>query len=241
MPADCRKIIAIIPAAGVGSRMQANKPKQYLKINQQTVLEHSIQRFLHRPEISQILVAVAKEDPYVKSLPLYSHPKIQWVIGGQDRAHSVLNCLKALNLNNSSEEQWVLVHDAARPCVQWQNIEKLLQIQDPQGGILALPAIDTIKRADSQQCIANTEDRATLWLAQTPQFFPAKSLKQNLENALAQGLNITDEASAMEFAGLQPHLVPGRGDNLKITRPEDLALAQFYFAQENIKKENNGG
>lgn len=237
MPIANRQIMAIIPAAGIGSRMQANKPKQYLTINEKTVLEHSIQRFLDRPEISQILVAVAKDDPYVGSLPIYSHTKIQWVIGGNDRANSVLNCLQHLNLSNKDKNTWVLVHDAARPCVSWQDIAKLFAINDENGGILAIPAIDTIKRANQQLQIECTEDRSTLWLAQTPQFFPANRLKQNLENALAKGLNITDEASAMEFAGFKPHLVQGRGDNLKITRPEDLALAQFYLTQ----LENNKG
>ena len=152
------------------------------------------------------------------------------VFGGETRAKSVYNALKCLSSND-----WALVHDAARPCLKQSDLDNLLQINDEQGAILATPAIDTIKRANGLQ-ISHTEDRETLWHALTPQFFPAKPLTEALEAAFLANATITDEASAMEFAGFHPTLVAGRSDNLKITRPEDLALAEFYLTHQT---ENN--
>ncbi len=157
-------------------------------------------------------------------MELLKSPKIQLVFGGETRADSVLNALQEINTENA----WALVHDAARPCLKRSDLDKLLQINNPQGGILAIPAVDTMKRANGTK-IAHTEDRSTLWHALTPQFFPAQALKQALSSAFANKLQVTDEASAMELAGYQPQLVSGRSDNIKITRPEDLALAEFYL------------
>ncbi|WP_424401891.1 2-C-methyl-D-erythritol 4-phosphate cytidylyltransferase [Pasteurella sp. PK-2025] len=235
-----RRIVAVVPAAGIGSRMQADKPKQYLQIHGKTILEHTLSVLLSYPLIEKIILAVAPKDPYIASLSFLSHPKIQVVEGGENRADSVLNGLQAIksavqNKKETSPEAqqpcncWVMVHDAARPCLTHQDLDKLLQIEDDNGAILAIPATDTIKRTLHNQQIHQTEDRSQLWLAQTPQFFPVHLLAQALENALAQGLQITDEASAMEFAGFRPHLVAGRSDNIKVTRPEDLALAEFYL------------
>ena len=155
---------------------------------------------------------------------------ITLVEGGETRAESVLNGLNTIK----NDQAWVLVHDAARPCLTHQDLDKLLQIDDEQGAILAIPAVDTIKRANKQQDIIKTEDRAELWLAQTPQFFRCDLLRNALEQGLSQGANITDEASAMELAGFQPHLVAGRSDNIKVTRPEDLALAEFYLTRKTL-------
>lgn len=219
-----RRIIAIIPASGVGSRMGANCPKQYLRIQDKTVLEHTLTPFLAHSAITKIVVVVSKTDPYYQHLPIINHPKIKWVFGGETRANSVLNGLKTLGKND-----WALVHDAARPCLKRSDLDKLLHIENEQGAILAIPVVDTIKRSFDHHTIAHTEDRSTLWQAQTPQFFPAQILTHALESALAQNIAITDEASAMEFAGFRPQLISGRSDNLKITRPEDLALAEFYL------------
>lgn len=231
-----RNIMAVVPAAGIGSRMQANKPKQYLHIHGKTILEHSLSVLLDYPLIEKIILAVAPTDPYISTFSLLPHPKIQVVEGGEDRATSVLNGLRAIKSAVQNQENlWVMVHDAARPCLTHQDLDKLVQIDDPNGAILAIPATDTVKRASLTQQIINTEDRSQLWLAQTPQFFPAESLTQALEQALVKGLLITDEASAMELAGFQPHLVAGRSDNLKVTRPEDLALAEFYLQRTREK------
>lgn len=219
-----RKVIAIIPASGVGSRMNAPLPKQYLRLQDKTILEHTLAPFIAHPMIRQVIVAVAKEDPFYPQLEILKHPKIQIVFGGETRAHSVLNALMT-----ADENSWALVHDAARPCLKRSDLDKILQIEDEQGAILAIPAVDTIKRTFDGKQIEHTEDRSTLWLALTPQFFPTVPLKSAIQSAFAKGQTITDEASAMELAGYRPHLVAGRSDNLKITRPEDLALAEFYL------------
>ncbi|VTM24191.1 2-C-methyl-D-erythritol 4-phosphate cytidylyltransferase [Stutzerimonas stutzeri] len=223
-----RKIIAIIPAAGVGSRMQADKPKQYLTILGKTVLQHTLEIMLSHPAISRVIVALSKNDPYAAELAVLSHPKIQLVEGGATRAESVLSALNAV----SEEHVWALVHDAARPCLTTPDLDKLLATTDENGAILAVPVTDTVKRANIAGNIIATEDRSQLWQAQTPQFFPLDLLKKALNTGIRQKLTITDEASAMEFAGFQPHLVMGRRDNIKITRPEDLALAEFYLTRK---------
>lgn len=220
-----RNIVAVIPASGVGSRMNAPLPKQYLKIHNKTILEHTIEVFLEHAQITKIIVAVSAQDPFYREIALLKNPKIQIVFGGETRANSVFNALQVLN-----KSDWVLVHDAARPCLKRSDIDKILQIEDTNGAILATPAIDTMKRAKGNQ-ILHTEDRATLWHALTPQFFRVDLLRTALEQAFSQNIAITDEASAMEFAGFNPQLVSGRSDNLKITRPEDLALAEFYLTK----------
>lgn len=220
-----RKIVAVIPASGVGSRMNAPLPKQYLRLQGKTILEHALAPFIAHPTVAQIVVAVSPTDPHYSDIALLKHPKVQTVFGGDTRAQSVFNALQQVD-----NDSWVLVHDAARPCLCTEDIDKLCAVNDPNGAILAIPAVDTIKRANGQH-IAHTEDRSTLWHALTPQFFPAGLLKQALHTAFQQGLTVTDEASAMEYAGYTPRLVAGRSDNLKVTRPEDLALATFYLME----------
>lgn len=220
-----RNIAAVIPASGVGSRMNAPLPKQYLKIQGKTILEHTLAVFLSHPSITQIVVAVSQTDPYYADITLLKHPKIRLVFGGETRANSVFNALQVLD-----KHDWVLVHDAARPCIKRSDLDKILQIDDENGAILAIPAVDTMKRANGTK-IAHTEDRSTLWHALTPQFFNVGLLSTSLQSAFAQQAVITDEASAMELAGYKPHLVAGRSDNLKVTRPEDLALAEFYLTK----------
>ena len=227
-----RQIIAILPAAGIGSRMRADKPKQYLKILDKTILEHTLTAMLTHSAVTQIILAVNRDDPYIANIALIGHPKIQTIIGGETRAESVFNGLKVIDEKNT----WVLVHDAARPCLTHSDIDKLLAVNDDQGAILAIPVTDTIKRATADQQILQTEDRTQLWQAQTPQFFRANLLKHALMQAFRQKVNVTDEASAMELAGFRPHLIVGRSDNLKVTRPEDLALAEFYLSKRKEEK-----
>lgn len=203
--------------------MNATLPKQYLQIQGKTILEHSLTPFLAHPMVEKIVVAVSPTDPFYADLVILKHEKITLVFGGETRANSVFNALQAVG-----EGAWALVHDAARPCLKRSDLDKILQIDDENGAILATPAVDTMKRADGEQ-ILHTEDRSTLWHALTPQFFPAELLKKALKSAFEQNLTITDEASAMELAGYSPRLVAGRSDNLKVTRPEDLALAEFYL------------
>ena len=224
----------IVPAAGVGKRMNADRPKQYLPLtDSQTVIEHTLSRLIATQIFQKIVVAISEDDPYWATLPIANHEKIHRAKGGKERADSVLNALAAIE-NQARENDWVLVHDAARPCITKQDIETLIfQLQhDEIGGILALASHDTLKDVDGTQ-ILSTHDRKRIWRALTPQMFRYGALKKALE--IHQGNDaITDESSALEIQGFSPKIVEGRSDNIKITRPEDLALARFYLSvQEN--------
>lgn len=222
------KIIAIVPAAGIGFRMNSPIPKQYLKIGSMTILEHTLNKLLTHPKIDKVVVAISAKDDIFKTLAIASHDKISVVIGGETRADSVL-----AGLNLVDENDWALVHDAARPCVDQNDITRLIEtvINLQQGGILATRISDTIKRAyqDNDTIIEQSVDRAYLWGAATPQLFQAGELKSCLLQALNHHITITDEASAIEYCGGHPLLVECRRDNIKITRPEDIALATFYL------------
>lgn len=223
-------IATVIPAAGVGKRMKADKPKQYLQLCGLTVLEQTLFRLKQVPALRQFFLALSPDDPYFPELPLALDPQVQRLDGGAERANSVLNALVQIDAN---AYPWVLVHDAARPVVRVSDIELLIQscIEAGQGGILATPVRDTMKRAVTAAThrVDHTVDRANLWHAYTPQLFPTALLRDALQQALAQGAAITDEASAMEWAGLPVLLVQGHADNIKITQAEDLALAAFYL------------
>jgi 2-C-methyl-D-erythritol 4-phosphate cytidylyltransferase len=228
---DAVKFWAIVPAAGVGKRMQADRPKQYLPLAGKTVLEQTLNRLLQSDVFSAIAVAISKEDPYWPELAFSNHKKIMTAAGGKERADSVLSALKSLR-EQASDDDWVLVHDAARPCLTSADIHRLIETlkNDDVGGILALSSHDTLKKVDGLQ-ITQTIDRSVIWRALTPQMFRYGMLKQALEQAEGNP-EVTDEASALEMQGLQPKIVEGRPDNIKITRPEDLALAQFYMEQQ---------
>ncbi|MBR9726525.1 2-C-methyl-D-erythritol 4-phosphate cytidylyltransferase [Shewanella intestini] len=220
-------IIAIVPAAGIGSRMKADKPKQYLMLGNQPIIAHTLDCLLTHPKIQKVIVALHLKDDYFSQLKQAKHPKLLQVNGGDERADSVLAGLKLISGN-----QWALVHDAARPCLTHQDIDALIasQIQHPQGAILAMPVRDTMKRSDKHGNILATVERELLWHALTPQLFRADELKNNIEQAIAQGVVITDEASAMEWAGVTPGLINGRADNIKVTHPDDLALAALFLS-----------
>ncbi len=222
-------VIAVVPAAGIGSRMQSDRPKQYLTIGQRTLLEYSIASLLSHPAISRVVVALHPDDKQFTQLPLAVDPRIVTVVGGESRADSVRAGLDVIN-----NAHWVLVHDAARPCLHPEDLDRLLQltVSSKTGGILASPVRDTMKRAEPRdQLIAHTVDREDLWHALTPQLFPFQLLKDCLLRAISEGALITDEASAVEYCGYHPRLVYGRSDNIKVTRPEDLALAEFFLTR----------
>ena len=227
------RLWAVVPAAGLGRRMGREIPKQYLQLGSRTVLEHSLAALDAIGTLAGMVVALAADDPYWPKLsltltcPLFAAP------GGAERAESVLNALEVLH-GQAAEHDWVLVHDAARPCVRGDDLARLIADlrDDPVGGLLAVPVRDTMKRADADQRCAATVDRSQLWHALTPQMFRLGALRQVLRAAQAAGISVTDDASAMEFAGLRPRLIEGHADNLKITRPEDLALAEFYLRQQ---------
>jgi len=220
-------LTAIVPAAGIGSRMGAECPKQYLPLAGKTILEHTLARLLSHPAIGQVIVALAPHDHWFEALPLATDPRIVRVEGGAERAFSVLNALHV------TLGEWVLVHDAARPCLTHGDLDRLIATAMSCGGaILGSRVRDTMKRSDTAGNIIATVEREQLWHALTPQMFLTAPLKRALEEGLALGATITDEASAMERAGFAVRMVEGRADNIKVTRPEDLALAGLYLSQQ---------
>ncbi len=224
---------AVVPAAGVGKRMNADRPKQYLELAGKTVIEHTLLRLLSAQVFTAVAVAISEEDPYWPDLDVSAHKKIITAAGGKERADSVLSALKAIR-TVASDDDWVLVHDAARPCITTIDIHHLIDSlkTDEIGGILALSSHDTLKSVQGDNVIVGTLDRSHIWRALTPQMFRYGLLKNALE-AAEGNVAITDEASALELQGMQPKIVEGRPDNIKITRPEDLALAQFYMEHQN--------
>ncbi|WP_439133461.1 2-C-methyl-D-erythritol 4-phosphate cytidylyltransferase [Pseudomaricurvus sp.] len=224
----------IVPAAGVGSRMGANKPKQYLTLNNKTILEHTLERLLQLPKLNGIVVLVHPLDSYWSTLSVFNHDKIKVIEGGRERCDSVLNGLDTLD-EHMQPLDWVLVHDAARPCVDLRDIEELTEKLEEHlvGGILGVPVSDTVKRLNDNYGIEETVDRRVLWQAQTPQMFRYGILARSLRAALQQGITITDEASAVENAGYVPLMVEGRRDNIKVTRPEDIPMAELILKMQS--------
>ena len=224
---------SVVPAAGVGRRLGGDRPKQYLPLRGRPLIEHALLRLLEQPRIERIVVVLAESDPWWRALEIASHPSIIRVAGGRERADSVLNGLLAL-ADLAAPEDWVLVHDAARPCLHHEDLKHLIDglRQHPVGGLLGVPLHDTVKRTDPDGEVLETLPREQLWRAFTPQMFRYAPLRSALEQARQKGFTVTDEASAMEQAGLQPLLVAGRSDNIKVTRLEDLALAGFYLDRQ---------
>ncbi|MEJ2566997.1 MAG: 2-C-methyl-D-erythritol 4-phosphate cytidylyltransferase [Gammaproteobacteria bacterium] len=225
---------AIIPAAGAGTRMGTSRPKQYLPLRGKTVLEHSLTRIVEHPRIAATVVVIAAGDEYWPSLAVaYAERSLIVAHGGAERCLSVLNGLRALS-GRAAPRDWVLVHDAARPCVRREDIDRLIeQLHDhPVGGLLGIPVTDTKKSTDEQGNIIRTVRREGLWRAMTPQMFRYEMLSQALQAAVERGVMVTDESAAMEEAGYTPRMVEGHVDNIKITRPQDLVLAELYLQQQ---------
>ena len=219
----------IIPAAGAGSRMGDVLPKQYLRLAGKPMIAHIIQVFLNHPRIASIHLALNPADEFWRSLTLEPASKLKLhYTGGESRATTVLNTLNAIDV---AVDDWVLVHDAARPGLTHQMLDKLLSEleHDPVGGLLALPLADTLKQSDAFNHVAKTIPRAQLWQAQTPQMFRYGLLKQALTSYNGQS---TDEAEAVEALGLQPKLVQGELRNLKVTYPQDLTLLEALLLSE---------
>ena len=223
---------AVIPAAGSGVRMGSSIPKQYLSLAGRTVIERVVDILVAEPAIAGVTVAVAADDPYWKRyLPGSWQKPVRIAAGGETRAHTVLNALLTLDQELEAQD-WVLVHDAARPCLHPRDLANLLQAvgDDPVGGILATPVADTLKKVDEDRLVTATPDRADLWRAFTPQMFRFEPLKQALQAALAAGEPPSDEAGALERMRRSVKVVEGRTDNIKITRPDDIALAEAILA-----------
>lgn len=223
---------AIVPAAGVGKRMKSHCPKQYLSLLNKPVLQHTLEK-LSQINFKEIIVAISEQDEYFADLQLPSG--VQKVNGGAERCHSVFNGLLALQ-DKAKPQDWVLVHDAARPCVRVQDVENLIKTlkNHPVGGLLAVPVRDTMKRTNSQGECIETVSRELLWHALTPQMFRFEILFNALNHLLKQQQLVTDEAQAIELAGFKPLLIEGAMDNLKITHPQDLKLAELFLQAQKL-------
>ena len=223
------RLWAVVPAAGRGARMGSEIPKQYLTLAGRTILEHTLERLLAEPRITAVVLALAEGDAQGRNIAAACGDRVRVTTGGAERCHSVLNGLEALA---AADEDWVLVHDAARPCLRAADLVSLIETLIRTagcGGLLGVPVKDTLKRVAANGQIESTVDRSSLWHALTPQMFRVGHLRTALRDALAAGRLVTDEAQAMELAGFVPMMVEGHADNLKITRPEDLPLAAHYL------------
>ena len=228
-------IHALIPAAGRSVRFGGTTLKQYAHLNGTPVIAHSIAAVSAHPAVDSVTVALAPDDGIFDELVRPDFSAVHTVVGGDSRAHTVLNGLQAI-LARESACDWVLVHDAARPCLSREALERLVEagLASEHGAILAMPVSDTLKWAGEDGRIDRTIDRSSCWAAQTPQMFRAPVLERLLRDALDSGEEPTDEAAAMERAGLRPLLVEGETANIKITGSGDLALAGFILEQRLV-------
>lgn len=216
--------------------MQSSVPKQYLSLLGRPVLWRTLERLCASQSVAGVMVGHAPGDPYWASLTGLLGGLTKPVVaceGGSCRANTVLNMLKAL-AGRVADDDWVLVHDAVRPCVRVEDIDRLVQEAGgtADGGLLALPVADTVKRTDAGGRVTETVPRAGLWRALTPQIFRLGRLREALERTVKMNVEITDEAMAIELTGGHPRVVAGHPDNLKITHPGDLALAELYLKQQ---------
>lgn len=230
---------AIVPAAGSGRRMQNAAPKQYLNLNGKPVLFHTLQRLDALRGLHGVVLVLSPGDRQWSAIKTVGPDMTAPVIlceGGEERSESVLNGLIAL-AGHAVDDDWVLVHDAARPCVRVADMLRLLHAveQHPAGGMLAVPVADTLKRSTAVNAVEKTVDRSELWAAQTPQLFRYALLRDALAEARKKSVPITDEASAVEAAGHEPLLVMGSPDNIKITWPADLNLASLVLQAQQIE------
>ncbi len=209
--------------------MQADRPKQYLVLGNKTVLEWTIDAITRSADISGIVVGIATTDAWFQSLGLDKISDIWITEGGEERAHTVLNCINYLQRTaGAMASDWLLVHDAVRPCVSSDDISRLIHVcrQQNRGGLLGCEIVDTVKRVDKCNQVIATEPRSGLWRAMTPQMFPLGELDSALKISLENKNISTDESAAMEMTGMQPLMIEGRASNIKITRPEDLDIAR---------------
>lgn len=245
----------VIPAAGIGQRMQSELPKQYLKIKNKTLIEHTLDCFLEHDQVAGIIVVLGPDDRYWQTLNIKTDIKpIFTVEGGLSRSDSVMQGLQYLDeVQSISTDSWIMVHDAARPCLSRADLDALLAIRDKGciGGLLASPVRDTMKRATIGKevselvTVSHTEPRDNLWHALTPQMFRLGNLQNALKQCQKQGFEITDECSAIEFMGEKPIIIESKHNNIKVTQPSDIALATILLDMqndesiENIEKDNS--
>ena len=236
---------AIVPAAGVGSRMSqgsrhdSSLPKQYLSIGTDTILSLTLERLDSSGILSGIVLVLGDEDDWFEKLDLSLNTALVTVKGGAERMHSVNNGLAALE-NMAADTDWVMVHDVVRPCVRVEDIQALASTlaDDPVGGILAYPVSHTLKKVTQDREIECTVPREQYWQAATPQMFRYKLLQKALGRAVTANQLITDESHAVELAGYGVKMIPCSGDNIKITHREDLMMAEFILSRQ---KQSQGG
>ncbi len=233
MAAGQTRYWAVVPAAGVGKRMQSatlTVPKQYLKIRGNSILEYTLKRLDRLDVLEGIMLVLNSDDTWYPKLDISLGSKLETTTGGAERAISVYRGLEAL-WGRAHDDDWVLVHDVVRPCVSVDDLNKLVSslADDPVGGLLAIPVSETLKKVSADGIVECTVHRDDYRLAGTPQMFRFGLLRQALADALEHKALVTDEAQAMERAGHRVKLVQGGADNIKITHPEDLALAEFIL------------
>jgi 2-C-methyl-D-erythritol 4-phosphate cytidylyltransferase len=229
------RVHALIPAAGQSVRFGGTTLKQYTHLLGEPVMAHSIQAVLKHRAINRVTVALAPDDGIYDDLIRPVFPRVTTVAGGENRARTVMNGLRFI-MEIDPDCEWVLVHDAARPCLSVASLHNLLDLglASESGAILAVPVSDTLKLADDIGFIEHTVDRSRYWVAQTPQLFRIAQLAANLESVLSRGQLPTDEASAMEAAAIHPLLVQGATTNIKITGTEDMSLAEFILQNQSV-------
>ncbi|NCT68583.1 MAG: 2-C-methyl-D-erythritol 4-phosphate cytidylyltransferase [Rhodanobacteraceae bacterium] len=231
--ASTEPLWCVVPAAGRGLRFGAELPKQYVALAGRPLLTWTLERLAASPQVAGLMVALAADDPYWPGLTQLGGKPVQTTVGAAERSGSVLAGLRALPAEVGADA-FLLVHDAARPCVPLADIERLVARGVPAGGaLLAAPLRDTLKLADAHTRVVATEPREARWRALTPQLFRRGELTAALDQAERDGIAITDEAMAMERAGHHPLLVEGAESNLKVTTPADLALAEYLLGRES--------
>lgn len=221
------KVDVIIPAAGVGKRMQSVVPKQYLDIDGMTILDRTIDKFISLEFINKVIVALSPNDDYFRDSKFLNNPKLLVVLGGKERCDSVYNGILA------ATSEYVLVHDAARPCVLTSDIQLLVdKCSNDNGGLLVSRIPDTIKKANEHNEVISTIPRDNVYRALTPQYFKKDLLRKAYEKSVNDGFVMTDESSAMEYLGYKPQAIVGSSTNIKITEPNDLELAKIFLQLE---------
>lgn len=230
-------IWVVIPAAGIGSRMQSERPKQYLPLIDKCVLEESVAPFINMQEVKRIIVAVKPGDATWSTLSLSHHAKVEGIAGGKERYHSVLHGLQHIQAQAQLDD-WVIVHDGVRPCLTQEEIYDLLRAVEGHrvGGVLGVPVRDTTKVVNHAGSIVRTTDRSILWNALTPQIFRYGLLLNAINKAIQEKKTPTDEAQAIELADRIPIMIKGRYTNIKITEPDDLHYARFLLNHRKQKK-----
>lgn len=229
-----QSVWVLIPASGIGSRMESEIPKQYLPFKNSTVIEATLDRLLSHSKIDGVMLVLNSDYTHWESLKYTNTKPVLTTLGGKKRSDSVLNGLNALSTTESTSNMMVMIHDAVRPCVTHQDLSLLIDAanKDSSGAFLASPVADTIKLVDEDEKVIKTVDRKRLWRALTPQAFSFELILKALNFVAKNSISITDDVSAIEALGQHPKAVQGRPDNIKITYPMDLVMAEIFIQHQ---------